>query len=162
MSESRNPIVGYILQQIQSLTTSEILVRLSSEGIYQVYLTVRKTFDIAMDDSLDLKGFRRRWTSRCQSENSFVGTPEFPVVRSENSCGDTPDFSLEHHPVVTEHHRVENCYLGIYRLMNRRGGAQNLPVKWFKLWMRKMTLNIGSLCGCNSSYNTCLRSGCVF
>ena len=76
-------------------------MRLSSEGIYQVYLTVRKTFDIAMDDSLDLKGFRRRWTSRCQSENSFVGTPEFPVVRSENSCGDTPDFSLEHHPVVS-------------------------------------------------------------
>ena len=25
MSESQNPIVGYILQQIQSLTTSEIL-----------------------------------------------------------------------------------------------------------------------------------------
>ena len=76
-------------------------MRLSSEGIYQVYLTVRKIFDIAMEDSLDLKGFRRRWTSRCQSENSFVGTPEFPVVRSENSCGDTPDFSLEHHPVVS-------------------------------------------------------------
>ena len=54
-----------------------------------------------MDDSLDLKGYRRRWTARCQSENSFIGTPEFPLVRSENSCGDIPDFSVEHHPVVS-------------------------------------------------------------
>ena len=71
MSESRNPIVGYILQQIQSLTTSEIL-----EIIFEAAAELRMRRDVRRAQQRDAREareieFRRNLPSISDSEEDL-------------------------------------------------------------------------------------------
>ena len=71
MSESQNPIVGYILQQIQSLTTSEIL-----EIIFEAAAELRMRRDVRRAQQRDAREareieFRRNLPSISDSEEDL-------------------------------------------------------------------------------------------